>query len=75
MIICVCQNISERDIARAVAGGCKSFAALQDQTEIARCCGTCECAARESFAEQRAACQGHHAAASTAGSPSLAAAV
>jgi bacterioferritin-associated ferredoxin len=51
MIICVCQNVSERDIARAVASGCKSFAALQDQLEVARCCGSCECAARETFTE------------------------
>ena len=51
MIICVCQNVSERDIARAVASGCRSFAALQDQLEVARCCGSCECAARETFTE------------------------
>ena len=53
MIICVCQNVSERDIARAVASGCKSFAALQDQLEVARCCGSCECAARETFTEHK----------------------
>lgn len=62
MIICVCQNVSERDIAQAVRSGCRSFDALQEKLEVARCCGTCECAAREAFAEQRAACcqtQGH----------------
>ena len=31
MIICVCQNISDRDIARAVAEGCHSFTALQER--------------------------------------------
>ena len=51
MIICVCQNVSEKDIAKAVAGGCRSFASLQDKLQISRCCGACECAARESFAE------------------------
>jgi bacterioferritin-associated ferredoxin len=53
MIICVCQNVSEKDIAKAVAGGCHSFASLQDKLEISKCCGACECAARESFAEHR----------------------
>jgi bacterioferritin-associated ferredoxin len=55
MIICVCQNISERDIARAVAGGCTSFMKLQEQYPVGASCGTCECAARECFAEQQAA--------------------
>ncbi len=49
MVICVCQNVSEKDIARAVAGGCRSFAALQEQLEISTCCGMCECAARETL--------------------------
>ena len=56
MIICVCQNVSERDIAKAVARGCPSFAALQEQLEIGTSCGTCMCSARESFAEQQAVC-------------------
>jgi bacterioferritin-associated ferredoxin len=53
MIICVCQNVTEGDIARAVSGGCKSFAALQESLEVAQCCGNCECAARECFKTQR----------------------
>jgi bacterioferritin-associated ferredoxin len=57
MVICVCQNVSEKDIATAVAGGCRSFAALQETLEVGTRCGTCECAARESFAEHhREAC-------------------
>jgi bacterioferritin-associated ferredoxin len=56
MIICVCQNVSDRDIARAVAQGCQSFNALQDELEVGKCCGTCLCSARESFAEQKAVC-------------------
>jgi bacterioferritin-associated ferredoxin len=63
MIICICQNVSERDIARAVSEGCRSFSALQEELEIGQACGTCLCSARASFAEQRAACretcQGH----------------
>ena len=57
MIICICQNVSERDIARAVSEGCHSFPALQEELEIGRGCGTCLCSARESFAEQKAACR------------------
>jgi bacterioferritin-associated ferredoxin len=59
MIICVCQNVTERDIARAVAGGCRSFDALQEKLEVGTCCGTCECAAREALAqhESSVACQ------------------
>ena len=55
MIVCVCKNISERDIARAVAKGCPSFSALQKELAVSTCCGSCECAARESFAEHREA--------------------
>lgn len=55
MVICVCQNISERDIAKAVAGGCNSFAALQEKLEVGTCCGTCECMARETFEQHEAA--------------------
>ena len=57
MIICICQDVSERDIAKAVSEGCHSFPALQEELEIGRACGTCLCSARESFAEQKAACR------------------
>jgi len=53
MIICVCQNVSERDIARAVASGCRSFAALQETLQVSTCCGSCECAARETMAQHQ----------------------
>jgi bacterioferritin-associated ferredoxin len=59
MIICICQNVSERDIARAVSRGCHSFSALQEQLEVGTACGSCLCSARESFAEQKANCCGH----------------
>ena len=54
MIICVCQNVSERDIAKAVASGCSNFAALQEKLEVGTCCGSCECAARETLEQHRA---------------------
>ena len=55
MIICVCQNVSERDIAQAVASGCRSFAALQEELEVSTRCGSCECMARETFAQHESA--------------------
>lgn len=55
MIICICQNVSERDIARAIARGCRSFPALQQELGVASTCGTCECAARDCLAEHGSA--------------------
>lgn len=55
MIICVCKNISDRDIARAVSEGCRSFKAVQNELELGKSCGTCLDCARECFAESKAA--------------------
>lgn len=55
MIICVCKNISERDIANAVAEGCGSFKALRTELELGKSCGTCLESARECFAEKKSA--------------------
>ncbi|MBK6674465.1 MAG: (2Fe-2S)-binding protein [Proteobacteria bacterium] len=58
MIICVCKNISDRDIARAVSEGCRSFKAVQNELELGKSCGTCLDCARECFAESKAANSG-----------------
>ena len=50
MIICVCHRVSDRDIAREVAHGCRSFDALQDLTRVATGCGACVEFAQECFA-------------------------
>jgi bacterioferritin-associated ferredoxin len=50
MIICVCNNVNERAIQRAVSDGHASFDALQFETGVATCCGKCEPAAREAMA-------------------------
>jgi bacterioferritin-associated ferredoxin len=55
MIICVCKNVSDRDISQAVAEGCRSFRALQNELELGKSCGTCLDSARECFAENKAA--------------------
>jgi bacterioferritin-associated ferredoxin len=72
MIICICRNISERDIAKAVAGGCGSFTELQDELEVGQACGTCLCAAREAFAEHSS---GRHGRCTSAGMTPLTAAL
>ena len=58
MIVCVCNNISDRDIAREAAAGCPTFGQLQMRTGVAAGCGACHDCARETFAEARA-CHGH----------------
>ena len=49
MIVCVCHRISDRDIRRAVAEGCPSFEAMQDEFRVATACGACHDCAREVF--------------------------
>ncbi len=51
MIICVCNNINERAIHRAIDDGHQSFDALQFETGVATCCGKCEPYAREVLAQ------------------------
>ncbi len=60
MIVCVCKNVSSREIAQEVAGGCASFRKLQRQLDLGTCCGVCLPTAREVFAEsqQRKAAMG-----------------
>ena len=57
MIVCVCHDISDRDIAREAASGCRSFAALQDELQVGQGCGSCIPCARETFAEHKAQCR------------------
>lgn len=58
MIVCVCHAVSDKDIARHALGGCTTFAALQDQTRVATCCGCCEDCAREVHQEALSKRQG-----------------
>lgn len=41
MYVCVCKNVTEKDINRAVSDGASSFSCLQEQLEVATCCGQC----------------------------------
>lgn len=51
MIVCVCNNVSEREIAREAAGGCASFHQLQDKLKVGTTCGNCLDCAVETFRE------------------------
>ena len=54
MIVCVCHNISCRDIA-SEAASCGSFESLQDRLQVGTGCGICLPSARETFEEQKLA--------------------
>ncbi len=41
MYVCICNNVTERDIRRAVSDGASSLACLRDQLCVASCCGQC----------------------------------
>ena len=59
MIICVCQRISDRDIARHARAG-MGFDDIQLELGVATQCGRCETCAREVIAQ----CNATHAVAS-----------
>lgn len=50
MIVCVCNRISDREIARRVRGG-MSFDEIQLELGVATQCGRCEGCAREVVAQ------------------------
>lgn len=59
MIICVCRNVSDREIARLAVSGCADFPALQAMTGVSTACGVCREFAEDAFREaQGAACGG-----------------
>lgn len=52
MIICVCNNISDREIRKAVEQGMTSMAELYKELGVGTCCGKCVSYAREVLHEQ-----------------------
>lgn len=52
MIICVCNNISDREIRKAVEQGMTSMADLYKELGVGTCCGKCVSYAREVLHEQ-----------------------
>ena len=47
MIVCVCNNISDREIRQAVDLGLNSMAELRRELGVATCCGKCHSCAKE----------------------------
>ncbi|MDY7576777.1 (2Fe-2S)-binding protein [Herbaspirillum sp. RTI4] len=47
MIVCVCNNVSDRTIRQAVNGGMTSMAELRNNFGVAACCGKCGSCARQ----------------------------
>ena len=54
MIVCVCNNISDREIRQAVDLGLSSMAELRRDLGVATCCGKCASCAREVLNEHLA---------------------
>jgi bacterioferritin-associated ferredoxin len=51
MIVCVCNNISDREIAQAVELGANTMDALCADLGVATCCGNCRQCAHELLEE------------------------
>jgi bacterioferritin-associated ferredoxin len=47
MIVCVCNNISDREIRQAVDLGLSSMAELRQDLGVATCCGKCASCAKQ----------------------------
>lgn len=46
MIVCVCNNISEREIRQAADLGLVTMSALRDDLGVGTCCGKCKSCAK-----------------------------
>ena len=47
MYICICNQVTDREIRRAVKNGADCMVELRDQLGVAGCCGKCAGHARE----------------------------
>jgi bacterioferritin-associated ferredoxin len=56
MIICVCHNVNEAAIRRAVRQGHDNYASLQFELGVGTCCGQCKQAVHETVAQCKSAC-------------------
>jgi len=46
MIVCICNNVSDRKIRQAVAAGITTMVELRDHLDIGTCCGKCHPSAK-----------------------------
>ena len=56
MIVCVCNNISDKEIQQAVGLGTGSMEELRDDLGVATCCGQCHACAKEVLDEALLTC-------------------
>ncbi|MFZ6813934.1 (2Fe-2S)-binding protein [Undibacterium sp. Rencai35W] len=62
MIVCVCNNVSEKKLRHAVASGLNTMADLRTHLDVGTCCGKCASCARSILREcQNASQSAHHA--------------
>jgi bacterioferritin-associated ferredoxin len=54
MIVCICNNVSERKIKQAVDTGIASMAQLRDHLGVGTCCGKCHPHAKQVLRESMA---------------------
>jgi bacterioferritin-associated ferredoxin len=47
MYVCICNNVTEKDIKRAVRDGACSMSCLQQRLAVSTSCGKCHSRARE----------------------------
>ncbi len=51
MIVCVCNNVSDRKIRHAVDAGVTSMAELRKTLDVGTCCGKCHSCAKQVLRE------------------------
>lgn len=51
MYVCICNNVTDRDIKSAVKRGCDSYEKICSELKVASCCGRCRSHAHEVLAE------------------------
>jgi len=51
MIVCICNNVSDREIRKAVASGMTTMSELRQNLGVATCCGKCHTCARQVLRE------------------------
>ncbi|AMO97322.1 BFD-like [2Fe-2S] binding domain protein [Collimonas fungivorans] len=51
MIVCICNNVSDRKIRQAVDSGMSSMSELRENLGIATCCGKCHSCAKSVLRE------------------------
>lgn len=56
MYVCICRQVTDRDIRQAVAQGASRMRDLREQLGVSSQCGKCAGCARDVLKEARASC-------------------